>query len=184
VATLEDCTVPGCSYRLDFDVYALGESQMSAGNCPTCGGGTNFFCPACGRLQPTRDLLAAQFACSGCDARIEEVSKHRKIVLTEDCTAKRFLMGGTRLAPREVAVLKLLAEGRSNKEIAVILTLTVRTVDAYRTRIMWKANLHSVVELVHYALAYKVVSLERITERFFSGPFASGAALRKSPPSP
>jgi DNA-binding CsgD family transcriptional regulator len=168
VTALEDCINPGCSYLLDFDAYALGKSKMSAGNCPTCDGATILFCPACGRQQPTRHFIAAQFACSRCNAKLEEVSKHRKIILTENHAARKVPIGGTCLAPHEVAVLKLIAEGRSNKEIAGILTLTVRTVDAYRTRIMWKADLHSVVELVHYALAYKLVSLERITERFFS----------------
>jgi DNA-binding CsgD family transcriptional regulator len=47
------------------------------------------------------------------------------------------------------------------------LSLTVRTVDTYRTRIMFKVNVHSVVELVHYALAYEVVPLERMISRFF-----------------
>jgi two-component system, NarL family, response regulator NreC len=56
------------------------------------------------------------------------------------------------LSSREREVLQMLAEGRTNKEIATILNLSVYTVDAHRGRIMEKLNLHSINELVRFAV--------------------------------
>jgi DNA-binding CsgD family transcriptional regulator len=167
MVTLEDCINPGCCYELDFDAYALGYRKLTTGNCPNCDGACIFFCPACGRLQPTRHFIANQNACSRCDGKLPAIAGHRKRTLVAERTRKGGTNEGTPLAPHEREVLRLLAEGRGNKEIANILSLTVRTVDTYRTRIMFKVNVHSVVELVHYALAYEVVPLERIISRFF-----------------
>src|ERR1035441_10322392 len=50
------------------------------------------------------------------------------------------------LTSREREVLQMLAEGKTNKEIAVVLNLSVYTVDAHRGRIMEKLNLHSINE--------------------------------------
>ena len=56
------------------------------------------------------------------------------------------------LSTREREVLQMLAEGKTNKEIAGILNLSVYTVDAHRGRIMEKLNLHSINELVRFAV--------------------------------
>jgi len=56
------------------------------------------------------------------------------------------------LTSREREVLQMLAEGKTNKEIAGVLNLSVYTVDAHRGRIMEKLNLHSINELVRFAL--------------------------------
>ena len=56
------------------------------------------------------------------------------------------------LTTREREVLQMIAEGKTNKEIAVTLTLSVYTVEAHRGRIMEKLNLHSSGELVRFAL--------------------------------
>jgi DNA-binding NarL/FixJ family response regulator len=56
------------------------------------------------------------------------------------------------LTSREREVLQMLAEGKTNKEIAGVLNLSVYTVDAHRGRIMEKLNLHSVNELVRFAV--------------------------------
>src|SRR5215467_1442201 len=56
------------------------------------------------------------------------------------------------LTSREREVLQMLAEGKTNKEIAAILNLSVYTVDAHRGRIMEKLNLHSINELVRFAV--------------------------------
>jgi DNA-binding NarL/FixJ family response regulator len=56
------------------------------------------------------------------------------------------------LTPREVETVRLLAQGMSNKEAAVALGISVKTTETYRERIMRKLNLHSVCELVHYAI--------------------------------
>ena len=57
-----------------------------------------------------------------------------------------------RLTDREVEVLKLVAEGRSNQEIADLLCLSVKTVTGHRTNIMEKLDIHSRTELVKYAI--------------------------------
>jgi DNA-binding NarL/FixJ family response regulator len=57
-----------------------------------------------------------------------------------------------RLTSREREVLQMLAEGKTNKEIATVLNLSVYTVDAHRGRIMEKLNLHSINELVRFAV--------------------------------
>ena len=64
------------------------------------------------------------------------------------------------LAPRERQVLALLAQGRLNKEIADELSLSVRTVETYRERLMSKLQIHSVAELTRYAVAEKIVLLD------------------------
>jgi DNA-binding CsgD family transcriptional regulator len=46
----------------------------------------------------------------------------------------------------------MIAESRTNKEIATVLNLSVYTVEAHRGRIMEKLNLHSIAELVRFAL--------------------------------
>ena len=56
------------------------------------------------------------------------------------------------LTTREREVLQMLAEGQTNKEIAATLNLSVYTVDAHRGRIMEKLNLHSINELVRFAV--------------------------------
>jgi len=56
------------------------------------------------------------------------------------------------LSSREREVLQLIAEGKTNKDIATLLNLSVYTVDAHRGRIMEKLNLHSTSELVRFAV--------------------------------
>lgn len=56
------------------------------------------------------------------------------------------------LSSREREVLQMIAEGKTNKDIAIALDLSVYTVDAHRGHIMEKLNLHSVGELVRFAV--------------------------------
>jgi two-component system, NarL family, response regulator NreC len=58
------------------------------------------------------------------------------------------------LSGREREVLQLIAEGKTNKEIATRLNLSVYTVDSHRGKIMEKLNLHSTGELVRFALKH------------------------------
>jgi two-component system response regulator NreC len=55
------------------------------------------------------------------------------------------------LTPREVDVLRLIARGYTNSQIAKELTISARTVEGHRANLMGKLNLHSRVELVEYA---------------------------------
>ena len=65
---------------------------------------------------------------------------------------------GVRTTPRETQIIRLLAEGRSNKEIAGQLGIAVRTVETHRAKIMLKLGLHSLAELIHYAIQHNIVS--------------------------
>ncbi len=56
------------------------------------------------------------------------------------------------LTPRENEILRLLAGGKANKEISAALGITVKTVETHRAKIMLKLNVHSIAELIHYAL--------------------------------
>ena len=62
------------------------------------------------------------------------------------------------LSTREREVLQLIAEGRTNKEIATQFSLSVYTVDGHRTRIMEKLGLHSVGELVRFAIRNGIIN--------------------------
>ena len=56
------------------------------------------------------------------------------------------------LTDREKEVLHLLAEGRSNKEVATLLDLGLSTVETHRANLMQKLNLHNTAEIVLYAV--------------------------------
>jgi two-component system response regulator NreC len=62
------------------------------------------------------------------------------------------------LSPREREILQLIAEGKTNKEIAAMLNLSLYTVETHRTHILQKLNLHSVPELILYAVRKGIIS--------------------------
>ena len=62
------------------------------------------------------------------------------------------------LAPREREVLQMVAEGRTSKEIAAHLGLTVKTAESYRTNIMEKLDIHETAGLVRYAIRRGLIS--------------------------
>ena len=62
------------------------------------------------------------------------------------------------LTPREREILQLVAEGKSNKDIANTLSLSVYTVETHRSNILEKLNLHTVPELILYAVRKGVIS--------------------------
>ena len=62
------------------------------------------------------------------------------------------------LTTREREVLQLVAEGKSNKEVANLLNLSLYTVETHRTHILQKLNLHSVPELILYAVRKGIIS--------------------------
>jgi PAS domain S-box-containing protein len=63
------------------------------------------------------------------------------------------------LSAREREVIALLATGKTNKEIARILVISTRTVESHRARIMLKLDLHSVSDLVRYAVRSDIIQL-------------------------
>jgi DNA-binding NarL/FixJ family response regulator len=68
---------------------------------------------------------------------------------------------GDVLTPRQRETLQLVAEGRSTKEIAQILDLSVKTVETHRAQIMERLGIHDLAGLVRYAVRAGLVSSER-----------------------
>jgi DNA-binding NarL/FixJ family response regulator len=106
-----------------------------------------------------RDLVAAV-----------DALRHDKTYFTSKVAAmvlEGYLKGGTagaaitpgrnRLTPREREIVQLLAEGKSTKEVAVALGLSVKTAETHRSNIMRKLQLHSVSDLVLYAVRNNIV---------------------------
>jgi DNA-binding NarL/FixJ family response regulator len=63
------------------------------------------------------------------------------------------------LSPREREVLQLIAEGYTNKQIAEILVISVKTVQTHRTNLMSKLDLHDRGELIKYAIQKKIIEI-------------------------
>jgi RNA polymerase sigma factor (sigma-70 family) len=64
------------------------------------------------------------------------------------------------LSPRQREILQLLAEGNSNKEIATVLNLSVKTVETHRKELMERLGLHDVAGLVRYAIRMGIVRVD------------------------
>ena len=62
------------------------------------------------------------------------------------------------LTEREREVLQLLAEGKSNKDAAAVLNLSLHTVETHRTNFMQKLGLHNIAEIVIYAMRKRIIS--------------------------
>jgi len=62
------------------------------------------------------------------------------------------------LTPREREIIQLLAEGKTNKEVATLLNISVYTVETHRNRILQKLGLHNTAELVLYAVRKRIIS--------------------------
>ena len=67
--------------------------------------------------------------------------------------------GKDRLTPREREVVQLLAEGKTSKEVASVLSLSVKTAETHRTNVMRKLDLHTVADLVRYAVRNRIVQV-------------------------
>jgi DNA-binding NarL/FixJ family response regulator len=64
-----------------------------------------------------------------------------------------------KLSPRERSVLQLLANGKSNKAVGAALGISIRTAESYRARLMKKVELHSLADLVRFAVRNKIVEV-------------------------
>ncbi|MFZ5447248.1 MAG: response regulator [Thermodesulfobacteriota bacterium] len=82
---------------------------------------------------------------------------------------KDYVQGGSKddpsvfsvLSPREREVLQLMAEGKTNRQIAEILNVSLKTVETHRQQIMNKLEIHNIVELTKYAIREGLASLDR-----------------------
>lgn len=82
------------------------------------------------------------------------------IILNEYLTGQTDNLENT-LSDREREVLQLIAEGKSVKEIAEILILSAKTIEAHRKNTMDKLNIHTIPELTKYAIRLGLTSLEK-----------------------
>lgn len=100
---------------------------------------------------------------------IEAVSAHKPFFTSRvsELVLAGFLSGESRpesessglpLTPREREVLQLLAEGKTNKDVAAALGIGLKTVETHRMNLMSKLGLHSVVDLVRYAIRNGIVA--------------------------
>jgi DNA-binding NarL/FixJ family response regulator len=70
--------------------------------------------------------------------------------------------GSTALTARETEVLHLIAEGFSNKEMAVHLGISIKTIEKHRQQVMNKLNIHEVAGLTRYAISRRMVEREPV----------------------
>lgn len=84
-----------------------------------------------------------------------------------------------KLSPREREVVQLVGEGKTSKEVAIILNVTVKTAETHRSNIMYKLKLHSIAELVLYAVRNEIVHVRLPgVLRFPNPPVARTLPLR------
>jgi DNA-binding NarL/FixJ family response regulator len=74
-------------------------------------------------------------------------------------TGERGTPASTALTPRQREVLQLVAEGRGTKEIATILSVSVKTVEFHRFRIMQQLGIHTTADLTKYAITHGITGL-------------------------
>jgi DNA-binding NarL/FixJ family response regulator len=96
---------------------------------------------------------------------IESLSRHcpfltsRVTTFVLDDFLQKSSSGNDILSPREREILQLIAEGSSNKEVATVLSISVKTVETHRANIMRKLELTSVTALVRYALRNRIATI-------------------------
>jgi DNA-binding NarL/FixJ family response regulator len=78
----------------------------------------------------------------------------------ESCFARMRTEPPDQLTPRQREILQLIVEGKTTKEIAFVLNLSAKTVEAYRTQLMHRLNIHDVPGLVRYAMRVGIVPPE------------------------
>jgi DNA-binding NarL/FixJ family response regulator len=62
-----------------------------------------------------------------------------------------------RITTREREIIQLLSEGKSSKEVAALLNISVKTAETHRANIMRKLQMHTVSELVRYAVRNRII---------------------------
>ena len=74
-------------------------------------------------------------------------------------TGERGKLLSTALTARQREVLQLVAEGRSTKEVATILSVSVKTVEFHKSRIMQQLDIHTTADLTKYAITHGITGL-------------------------
>jgi two-component system response regulator NreC len=111
------------------------------------------------------------------DSAFEELATAIRVVMARKTylsheiahvVVKDYVQGGSKddasvfsvLSPREREVLQLMAEGKTNRQIAEILNVSLKTVETHRQQIMNKLEIHNIVELTKYAIREGLASLD------------------------
>jgi DNA-binding NarL/FixJ family response regulator len=109
-----------------------------------------------------RELVAAVGAL--CEHRPFFSAKASELILKDSGTKSTRSRGSASysafLTPRETEIVSLLVSGKSNKEISTILNISTNTVETHRSHILQKLNLHSITDLIHWAIGQGLVSLQ------------------------
>lgn len=109
-------------------------------------------------------------------------SQMSQVVLRPDLRGNRRSLEKDTLTRREKQVIQLLAEGKSAKEVASLLHMSVKTAETHRSNIMSKLGLHSVSELVLYAVRNSIV--QAFNSASFSGDTPLRGSTQDGPPDP
>ncbi len=108
-----------------------------------------------------RDLIAAVDALrqrrTFFSSRVSEMLLQNYLGRQERAPAAAPELPRNRLTAREREIVQLLAEGKTNKEVASALNISIKTAETHRTNIMNKLDLHSISELVRYAVRNNIV---------------------------
>lgn len=102
-------------------------------------------------------VLAVKSVMEGKTYLSPEVSKHVIDNYVESVGSKSDPL--ERLTPRQREILQLVAEGRTNKEIAHILRIAIKTVDTHRAQLMERLDIHDVTGLVRFAIQMGLVTI-------------------------
>lgn len=96
-------------------------------------------------------------------AAVEALMEHKPFAGGQTCAKSRAARtlhnGKAELSPRETLVVKLVAEGYSNKDISAILSSSVKTTETHRASAMRKLDVNSVAGLVRYAIRANLIEL-------------------------
>jgi DNA-binding NarL/FixJ family response regulator len=109
---------------------------------------TSHFCLAVESLQNGRTFFTA---------RVAELVLNSYLQRSTTRPAETIVV---RLSPREREVLQLLSEGNTTKKIASMLDVTVKTAETHRSNIMRKLGIHSIAELVLYAVRNNIIQVQ------------------------
>ena len=106
-----------------------------------------------------RDLMSALEALQ--QRKVFFTSKVAELLLRKyrEGSAENQAASENPLSSREREIIQLIAEGKSNKEMASILNLSVKTVETHRARLMAKLDLHSIGDLVRYAIRNNIIEV-------------------------
>jgi DNA-binding NarL/FixJ family response regulator len=111
-----------------------------------------------------RGYLAKDDADNNLLAAVEALRHHQSFFTSKIAMAiareKTDHVGKSRrstLTPRQREIIQLLAEGKSNKEVAALLNISVKTAETHRANIMMRLDLHSFADLMHYAIRNEII---------------------------